>query len=83
MPTDTVTHVQPIEAASGDHKGETFVINPNEIFAVDDELVRAYPHLFQPLRETRQRPEVEQATAAPGEHRGDAPKPARARARRR
>lgn len=60
-------HVRPLEAASGDHKGEPFVINPNQIFEADDELVRAYPHLFIAVEASRSRPLVEQATAAPGE----------------
>lgn len=72
MPAKTkpANHVRPKEAASGDHNGETFVLNPNEIYDADDEIVRAYPHLFVPLEATRQRPAVEQMTAAPGEVRG-------------
>jgi hypothetical protein len=33
----------------------------------DDPIVRARPELFMPLEASRQRPMVEQATAAPGE----------------
>ena len=83
MPTDTVQHVQPKEPASGHFEGDVFVINPNEIFSVDDPLVRAFPDLFRPVDVTRRRPDVEQATAAPGEVRGDEPKPRAGRARRR
>ena len=62
--------VQPREPASGTFDGEVFVINPAEVFATDHPLVREYPHLFRPLEASRARPEVEQATAAPGERRG-------------
>lgn len=58
------------EPATGTFEGEPFVVSPSEIFASDHPLVRAYPHLFVPLEESRERPEVEQATAAPGEKRG-------------
>jgi hypothetical protein len=67
---ERVGDVQPIEAASGDFNGIPFVLSPNEIFAGDHELVRNYPHLFRPVEARRSRPEVEQATAAPGERRG-------------
>lgn len=46
------------------------VLSPNAIYAADDPLVRARPELFKPLEADRQRPAVEQATAAPGEVRG-------------
>jgi hypothetical protein len=62
--------VRPIEAASGDHNGEPFVLSPREVFNSDHQLVRAYPHLFQPVEQTRDRPDVEQMTAGPGEKRG-------------
>lgn len=61
--------VQPREPATGTHKGEPFVLRPAEIFAADHPLVRAFPHLFRPLEETRHRPAVEQMTAVPGEKR--------------
>jgi len=67
MPPKREHHVQPREAASGDYNGEPFVLNPNEIFHTEDDLVRAYPHLFKPVSASRERPRVEQATAAPGE----------------
>jgi hypothetical protein len=67
--------VQPIEPAAGDFDGSSFVVNPSEVFAEDHPLVRAYPHLFKPLEPSRQRPEVEQTTAAPGEKRGAATSP--------
>lgn len=62
-------NVRPIQPASGDIDGEPFVINPGEIFAADHKLVRAKPHLFKPVEPTRDRPDVEQATKAPGERR--------------
>ena len=60
--------VQPKEPATGSLKGEAFVLNPSEIFAADHPLVRQFPHLFRAVAATR--PDVEQATAAPGELRG-------------
>lgn len=60
--------MRPREAASGDYDGETFVLNPNDLYREDHDLVRAYPHLFTEARETQH--DVEQATAAPGERRG-------------
>jgi hypothetical protein len=64
----TAKLMRPIDAASGDHNGEPFVLNPNDLYRADDELVTAYPHLFKEAKQTR--PEVEQATASPGEKRG-------------
>lgn len=64
--------VQPREPASGTFDGEPFVVNPSEVFAPDHPLVRAHPHLFKPLEASRERPAVEQATAGPGERRGEA-----------
>jgi hypothetical protein len=49
-------------------EGEDVVINPTEIYRADMAMVRAKPHLFKPIQATR--PDVEQATAAPGEVRG-------------
>lgn len=66
------THVSPIEPATGDYNGEPFVLSPREVFASDHPLVRAYPHLFKPVEQTRERPAVEQMTAGPGEQRGEA-----------
>jgi hypothetical protein len=66
----TKEFVRPIEPASGTFKREPFVVNPNQIFESNDPLVRKFPHLFQPLEATRQRPDVESMTAAPGEQRG-------------
>jgi hypothetical protein len=63
-------HFRPAQACTGDFDGEPFVLNPNEIFSANDPLVRARPELFTALESTRQRPEVEQVTAAPGERRG-------------
>jgi hypothetical protein len=67
----TTEFVQAKEAATGSVDGEPFVLTPNELFAADHPIVRAYPDFFKPLEDPhRQRPEVEQATAAPGEKRG-------------
>jgi hypothetical protein len=49
-----------------------FILNPNDIFSANDPLVRDRPELFRPVESTRERPEVETATAAPGELRGAA-----------
>jgi hypothetical protein len=65
------THVQPKEAASFHFEGEDVVLRPTEVFAADDPMVREHPDLFKPLEPTRQRPAVEQMTAAPGERRGE------------
>lgn len=62
--------VKPIQAATFDHADEAVVIRESEIFDADDPIVRARPELFKPLEASRQRPAVEQATAAPGETRG-------------
>jgi hypothetical protein len=64
-------YVRPIEAATFDHDGEMVVLNPNEIIDADHPMVRARPHLFKALEASRSRPVVEQATAAPGERRGN------------
>lgn len=69
--TATPRFVRPIEACTFDHDGEAVVLSPRDIISADDELVRARPELFKPIEPSRQRPEVEQATAAPGEKRGD------------
>ena len=63
----TPRFVRPKEACTFDHDDEAVVLNPNEIFSADDPIVRARPHLFKPLEASRERPVVEQATAAPGE----------------
>ena len=68
-PKRTAQHYQPKQAAAGNYKGRDFILNPNFIYAADDELVREYPDLFKPIEPTRARPQVEQATAAPGEQR--------------
>jgi len=72
MPRSSATSgfVRPREACTFDHAGEAVVLSPNEIFNADDPVVRARPDLFKPLEADRQRPRVEQATAAPGELRG-------------
>jgi hypothetical protein len=45
-------------------------LSANAVYPADDPVVRARPDLFTPLEADRQRPPVEQATAAPGEVRG-------------
>jgi hypothetical protein len=45
-------------------------LSANTIYNADDPVVRARPELFRPLEGSRERPAVEQATAAPGEVRG-------------
>jgi hypothetical protein len=61
--------MQPIQPATGDYRGEPFVLNPREIFASDHRLVRAYPHLFRAVEQSPERPAIETMTAAPGEKR--------------
>ena len=51
------------EAAFFNLDGEDIVISPNEIYRADDRMVQAKPHLFKPVQASRQRPDVEQATA--------------------
>jgi hypothetical protein len=63
----TPRFVRPREACTFDHAGESVVLSPNEIMNADDPIVRARPQLFMALEASRQRPMVEQATAAPGE----------------
>lgn len=70
--TRETTHMQPIEPSTGTFNGEPFIVNPREVFASDHPLVRAFPHLFKAVEQTRERPAVEQTTAAPGEKRGSA-----------
>lgn len=62
--------VQPVQPAAGTVDGESFVLKRSDVFASDHPIVRAHPELFRPLEATHQRPCVEQATAAPGEKRG-------------
>jgi hypothetical protein len=69
-PTARQDFVRAREPATGTFEGEPFVVGPTEIFAADHPLVRAHPHLFKPVEGSRQRPAVEQMTAAPGEARG-------------
>lgn len=64
-------YMRPKQACTFDHDGEAVVLSPNDIFSGDDPLVRARPQLFQPVDPARNRPLVEQATAAPGERRGE------------
>lgn len=69
-PKDQPTHVQAREASTGSIDGAPFVLARGEILAVDHPIVLAYPDFFGPLEPARQRPEVEQTTAGPGEKRG-------------
>lgn len=68
--TGTV-YMEACEAATGRIDGTPFVLAPGEILAASHEIVRTYPHFFKPLDRDRQRPDVEQATAEPGEKRGE------------
>ena len=68
--TASPRHFRPKDACTFDFEGEPVVLNPNQIFDANDPLVRGRPELFKPLEATRQRPRVEQMTAAPGERRG-------------
>lgn len=71
MPTkQRDTYVQAREPATGTVDGEQFVLSPGEVFDADHPIVRSYPDFFKPLEPSRQRPTVEQATAEPGERRG-------------
>jgi hypothetical protein len=63
-------YVQAREPATGTFDGEQFVLKPGEILAADHPIARAYPEFFKALEPSRQRPEVEQMTAGPGEKRG-------------
>jgi hypothetical protein len=64
------SYFRPKEAATGTYRGEAWVIGPNQIFEGSDRLVKRHPELFVPIEPDRQRPAVEQMTAAPGEQRG-------------
>lgn len=63
-------YVQPSEPAAVTFKDEPLSLNPTQVYASDDPIVKAFPHLFSPLHVERQRPAVESATAEPGEVRG-------------
>jgi hypothetical protein len=62
--------VRPIDSCTFDYDGGAETLNPSDILEADHPWVRARPQLFKALEPTRQRPAVEQATAAPGEQRG-------------
>lgn len=68
--TQRAEWLQPKEPATGDHEGEPFVLSPTDVFASGHPLVRKFPHLFKPMEERGERPEVERMTAAPGKKRG-------------
>lgn len=70
MPAKTSTHVEATETFSGDLDGAPIVIRKEMVISADDPVAKAFPQYFQPLSPRRSRPEVEQATAAPGEKRG-------------
>lgn len=59
--------VRPIQATAVDHQGVSYVFNRKDLLAGDHPVVRAHPKLFETAEPTRDRPVVEQATAAPGE----------------
>jgi hypothetical protein len=62
-------HVEVTESFSGAIDGVPFTANRGSIYAGDEKIVEEYPDFFRPV--SRNRPEVEQATAAPGEKRGE------------
>lgn len=64
-------HVQAKEAASGSVDGVAFVLKPGEILRADDPIAKKYPGFFKELEPQRRRPVIENATAAPGERRGE------------
>ena len=64
-------HYRAKESCTGDINGEVFVLSANAIYAHDDPVRLGRPELFTPLEAERSRPLVEQATAAPGERRGE------------
>jgi hypothetical protein len=59
--------MRPKDAFSGDTEDGPVTLTPNHILRADDPLVKRWPHHFVPVEPTRMRPDVEQATAAPGE----------------
>jgi len=66
-----VEHVQAIETGAGDHDdGSSYVVRSGDILPADDSIVKKHPDWFGPIRGDRERPAIEQATAAPGERRG-------------
>lgn len=69
-PTVRAQFVQAREPATFTFEDEDVVLGLSDVFAADHPWVRAHPSLFKPLAESRQRPAVEQMTAAPGEQRG-------------
>lgn len=66
----TREYVRPRDSASGDLDGVPWVINPRQIFDAEDQLVRAYPHLFQPVEPTSRPPDIQDTSAEPGRLRG-------------
>lgn len=73
-PFEPGTYVRAIDSFSGDLEdanGEMvpWVGKAEKIYAADDPAVQKWPQHFEPLEPQRQRPPVEQATAAPGERR--------------
>lgn len=51
--------------------GVTVKHRPGEIVSDDTDVFKRYRDKFEPVEDERQRPEVEQATAAPAEQRGE------------
>lgn len=62
-----------LDSFEGGVNGSPILIVKGDLFASDDPAVLKWPNLFGPvpLRSTASRPRVEQATAAPGEQRGE------------
>lgn len=61
--------VRSIDSFAFDERGIPRVVTPNELFDADDPVVVRFPDMFTPVVATAVRGGVEQATAAPGEHR--------------
>ena len=68
------SYVRVIDTFTGDiddGNGDTlpFVGRAEKVYSADHPAVKKWPHHFEALEPERQRPRVEQATAAPGEGR--------------
>lgn len=58
------------ESFVGSLDGEGVEYHKGEVVDADDPAVRLWPGYFEPLVIRRHRPDIEQATAGPGEKRG-------------
>ena len=70
MATKDKSIVRALRSFAGNLDGEEVAASEDDLFYTDDPAVRKWPELFGPVRVRNQRPDVEQATAAPGEKRG-------------